>query len=121
MNEKTSKDLGYETEDASTSKLLWSGVTLAVLVIVAVAAMTVMFGVLYDARDEAINEVGPMVDLEAKPQGPILRVDPPRELIEMRAQSRSDGSTYGWVNKESGTVRIPVERAMKLLVGRGIQ
>ena len=109
MNKPTPKELGYETEDAKASGLVWAAVVLAVIVIASVAAMTVMFGVLYEARDAAINEVGPMVDLDTKPEGPILEVDPPRELVEMRIQNAIDIDSYGWVKRESGVVRIPVE------------
>ena len=109
---------GYETEDVQTPKLIWAGGILAAVILVSVAAMTLMFDVLADRRDESINSVGPMVDLREKPQGPILQVDPPGELIEMRQRSRKDSETYGWVSRESGTVRIPVDRAMQLVVER---
>lgn len=121
MNEATPKELGYETEDVRASGLVWAAVVLAVIVIVSVAAMTVMFGVLYESREEAVNRMGPMVDLDQRPEGPVLEVDPPRELIEMRIQNAIDTDSYGWVKKESGVVRIPVEQAMKLVVERGIQ
>lgn len=112
---------GYETSDARVSPLVWAVVFLAVLIVLSVAAMGVMFGVLYDAREEEITTVGPMVVLDAKPEGPILQVDPPKELIEMRERNEIETSSYGWIKRESGVVRIPIEEAMRLVVERGIQ
>ncbi|HEX2173209.1 MAG TPA: hypothetical protein VHL09_12280 [Dehalococcoidia bacterium] len=34
--------------------------------------------------------------------------------------SRESLSTYGWLNREQGTVRIPIERAIELTVQRGL-
>lgn len=118
MSEKTPTELGYETQDVRPGKLLVAALALAALVIVSVAAMTLMFGVLYDWREPSVNAVGPLSDLSEKPEGPILQVDPPRELIEMRARDAVETTSYGWVNRESGTVRIPIEQAMRLVVER---
>ena len=121
MNDKSTASPGYETEDVSASPIVWAGVILAVVIIVSVAAMTLMFGVLYQQREAAVNTVGPMADLQEKPTGPILQVDPPRELTEARQADMAKAESYGWVNREIGTVRIPVKRAMALVVARGIE
>jgi hypothetical protein len=40
-----------------------------------------------------------------------------RELLEEKmARSQQELSTYGWVDRESGVVRLPVERAMELVL-----
>lgn len=37
-------------------------------------------------------------------------------LQELQAAEQQDLQNYGWVNRSEGTVRIPVDRAMQLLV-----
>jgi len=39
-----------------------------------------------------------------------------------KIRGREDGllNSYGWVDEKAGTVRIPIERAMDLLVQRGL-
>ena len=37
-------------------------------------------------------------------------------LRESRAMQQEDATTYGWVDKSKGIVRIPIERAMELTV-----
>lgn len=103
------------------SRLVWAGAILASVIVASVAAMALMFGVLSESREETVNAVGPMVDLRERPKGPILQVDPSKELVDMRRQNAEAADSYGWVNRKAGTVRIPVERAMKLVVERGIK
>lgn len=49
------------------------------------------------------------------PKGPEGR--PAQEVLqEVRSQHEQELSSYGWVDKEKGVVRIPIERAMELLI-----
>lgn len=121
MTDKATDSPGYETEDVSASPVVWASVVLASVIVLSVAAMTLMFGVLYQQREADINAVGPMADLQEKPRGPILQVDPPRELTELRLADAEKSDSYGWVSRENGIVRIPVSRAMELVVARGIK
>jgi hypothetical protein len=54
------------------------------------------------------------------PPEPPLQVDGMRNLRAMRAAEDGLLTSYGWVNREANTVHIPVERAMDLLVERGL-
>jgi hypothetical protein len=51
---------------------------------------------------------------------PRLQISPRAELAEMRAAKERELTTYGWVDKEKQTVRIPIDRAMELLAQRGL-
>ncbi len=60
---------------------------------------------------------------EASPQArtfPKLQVSPPRDLEEFRAREEEQLHTYGWINRTSGIVRIPIERAMELVLQKGL-
>jgi hypothetical protein len=50
---------------------------------------------------------------------PRLQVSSPADLETFRQRQESDLHSYGWVNRTSGVVRIPIERAMELLVEKG--
>jgi hypothetical protein len=45
---------------------------------------------------------------------------PGASLAELRAAEDSDLNSYGWVDRKSGIARIPIERAMQLLLERGL-
>lgn len=51
---------------------------------------------------------------------PGLLVNEPTVLREFRTQEDLELSTYGWVNKGAGTVRLPIERAKALVLEHGL-
>jgi hypothetical protein len=51
---------------------------------------------------------------------PRLQISPRADMAEMRAAQERRLTTYGWVDKEKQIVRIPIDRAMELLVQRGL-
>jgi hypothetical protein len=54
------------------------------------------------------------------PPAPRLQVVPAQQLQQGRAAAEESLRSYGWVDKEAGIVRIPITRAMELLVERGL-
>ena len=62
----------------------------------------------------------PEARLPYRPPGPQLQSDPIRELEVMRATEEAYLTSYGWVDNSSGIARIPVTRAMDLLLAEGL-
>ena len=52
--------------------------------------------------------------------GPKLLTNEPLWLAQFRTQQREALTTYGWVDKDAGVVRLPIERAKQLIVERGL-
>ena len=61
----------------------------------------------------------PTTRAEEFPQ-PRLEVKPGARLAELRAAENADLNSYGWVDRNAGTVRIPIDRAMQLIFDRGL-
>jgi len=55
------------------------------------------------------------------PPAPRLQPSPPRDLQEMRAAEDSVLNGYAWVNPDQGVVRIPIARAMDLLIRQNLR
>jgi hypothetical protein len=51
---------------------------------------------------------------------PHLETNERTELNDIRLREENILSTYDYVDKNAGTVRIPIDRAMDLLAGRGL-
>lgn len=51
---------------------------------------------------------------------PRLEVRPGATLAELRAAEDADLNSYGSINRDAGTVHIPIDRAMQLIVERGL-
>jgi hypothetical protein len=51
---------------------------------------------------------------------PRLEVKGSADLAKLRAAEEADLNSYGWANRNSAIVRIPIDRAMQLLLERGL-
>lgn len=51
---------------------------------------------------------------------PQLEIDERNQLDKIRMDEAQTLSTYDWVDQKSGTVRIPIDRAMDLVAQRGL-
>ncbi len=110
----------YERRDMSVRLI---GTFLAGLIVTVIVVLLLM-GWLFDyfqAR-EAQRDLPPSPLAEARqvPSGPILQVAPRQDLKAMRIEEDALLHSYGWVDQKTGIVRIPIDRAMKLLAQRGL-
>ena len=55
-----------------------------------------------------------------EPPEPRLQTDPRQDLIDFRATEDDVLGSYGWVDKNAGVVRIPIDAAIKLTLERGL-
>ena len=93
---------------------------------VVLAVVTVAFAVLMwplasyflRARPEPSRAVE-RID-RSRPAGPLLQVDPAAELAELRRQEQRALDGYGWVDRGAGIARVPVERALELVLAEGV-
>lgn len=52
---------------------------------------------------------------------PRLQLNPAAELAAHRAAEWRELTTYGWVDRQAGRVRLPIDRAMQDLAASGIK
>ena len=111
----------YEHTDANVWLIVKFGIWLFVSAIIIHVGLGFMFGLL---KQEAIktqpNEYPLATNAEPRlPPEPRLQSYPRTDLYEFRTGMEQKLHSYGWVNKDAGTVHIPIERAMDLLIERG--
>jgi hypothetical protein len=68
---------------------------------------------------EALH-LGRIPDTLPQPPAPRLQIDPTADLERLRAAESENLSTFGWADHDRKNVRIPIERAMKLLSEKGL-
>jgi hypothetical protein len=124
MNMNTEHKQGevrHETTDISARTVFWGMFSLAVLV---AAAMLLLLGVYryfaaeHARRDPALHPLA--AERPALPPEPRLQPIPAQDMEQMRRAEQQRLSTYGWVDRQQGIVRLPVERAMELIEQRGL-
>jgi hypothetical protein len=111
---------GYERSDASASMLAKVGIVLAVSLVCIFVGILVLFRVfsyveplLFDQEPHALAQT------RQPGEGPRLQLDPPQQKIDMKATEDHVLTTYDWVDREQGLVRIPIDRAIAILVKQG--
>jgi hypothetical protein len=64
----------------------------------------------------------PFLQAQAPPTGDVgtLVLSPVQHLAGFRAEEEKTLGQYAWLDKNAGTVRIPIEKAMELLLARGV-
>jgi hypothetical protein len=116
-----SPDAGYEHTDADVGPLAVLAVTIGLLVLISLTGVAIMWRVMaYETHDSGTLRGSPLAGLRPLPPSPRLQIYPATDLKDTREQEHELLSTYGWVEKDKGVVRIPVDRAMDLLAERGL-
>jgi hypothetical protein len=119
----TNPKVAHETSDVSTPDIAKFGVG---LIIVAIVTHILMWG-LYEyfaarePRAQAAGQARDQLPPEPRLQGaPGHEIHPVEELNAMRRAEDSILTTYAWVAQDSGTARVPIEQAIKMLAERGL-
>jgi hypothetical protein len=113
-------EVGHEQSDLSVMAITIFGIVLTGVLIAALVSMAWLFGFFesWEARQDA--PPSPLAAVRSGPPQPLLQVHPVQDLKALRAAEDKILTGYGWVNKEAGIARIPIARAMELLVERGL-
>ena len=115
-------EVRHETTDVNIRAILIFGGALIVSAVVISFAVWVLFRY-FEARET--RRVAPEYPLAATqesrlPPEPRLQTNPREDLEQLREQEEQILNSYGWVDKNGGVARIPIEEAMKLVVQRGL-
>ncbi len=118
------REEGYERRDASIPGLLQGAFWMALVLFVTLMLMRFVFG--YFKKVQPLGPTAsPLVTpaqqaKEMLPPSPRLQVQPHNELVDYCDAQQKQVNTYGWIDEQSGVVRIPVDRAMDLILTRGL-
>jgi hypothetical protein len=110
---------GYETRDASARGLSNFIAYVGLLILV---ALLLCWGLLrYVSPHQAGPALAsPFAGKVQTPPVPRLQVNPRQDWLNYQAKQLQSLESYGWENRDTQTVRIPIERAMDLLLKKGL-
>ena len=110
---------GSETRDANVRGVY---TFLVVLGIVLVLTAILCWGLLkyFSAIRDHSAPASPFAETRQLPTGPQLQANPRQDLLRFRAEQEHSLESYSWENKDDGTVRVPIERAMEMLLKQGL-
>ena len=114
-------DVSYEKRDVNPRAILYVGISIIISAVILHFVLLWLFD-LFNAR-EAHKGKPPATLVNTKrqpPPAPRLQTDAPDDLQEMRVHEKALLESYGWVDRGQGIVHIPMERAIDLLIERGL-
>jgi len=122
--------MGHETRDVSVRGIALFGAALAAMVLLVLGAMVLWFDHLASSESRLQREPVSMVTRGTRgaarpanpmPPDPRLQDDPAGDLARMRAEEQKALDGYGWVDRDRGVVSVPIEKAMEIVVKKGLR
>jgi heterodisulfide reductase subunit A-like polyferredoxin len=109
---------GHETSDADVRQIVLIGGGLALTL---AAVGLAVYGIFqYLSAHPVSIQSNPMAVYDSQiPPQPRIQEHPAVQIQQLHAYEDQALSTYGWVDKKEGIVRIPIDRAMELQLQRG--
>lgn len=112
----------HEESDVNIRGILMFAAGLLAVAVVIHIAMWLLFRI-FDAREARRQTIEYPLAIQQEnrlPPEPRLQTNPRQDLQDLRAAEQNVLTTYGWVDKNAGVVRIPIDDAMKLTLERGL-
>jgi hypothetical protein len=110
----------HETSDVNVPSVLGFGAGLIVSGLVISLLVWALFLYFSEQAARRGSTVAGLTQQQTLPPPPRLQTNPRGDLLELREAEDRVLTTYGWVDRNAGVVRIPIEQAMKLTVERGL-
>ena len=110
---------GYEHKDANVPSLLRFGVILAILIAAVMLLMVPTWNFISKLEPEG-PPASPFVSERPLPPQPRLQAHPAADLKRYCEMEEQELTTYGWVDQHNGLVRIPVDRAVDMILQKGL-
>jgi hypothetical protein len=110
----------HEESDVVLRPVVIAGVALLIVVLLSALAMFGLFHVLANEEARLSPPANPLAAAEGPrvPPEPRLQTHPVRDLEELHKAENELLTSYAWVDKSAGTVRIPIDRAIEILAER---
>jgi hypothetical protein len=111
---------GHEDSDVRVKGILMFALGLVALgMVVHVVLGLVMQGF---SRRESTGQAlrPPFLAVDVVPPAPRLQGNPGVDLVQFKEHELDRLNHYGWIDKETGIARIPIDRAMDILAQKGL-
>ena len=111
----------HEHSDANVWIIVKFGLWLGVSAIVIHIGLGFLFGLFVKQSEETNPQFPLAIGQEQRlPAAPRLQQFPVNEFVAFRKHEQAVLEEYGWVSKEAGVVRIPIDEAMRRAVASGL-
>ncbi len=117
MNDDRPKN---EKRDANVGVLFWLAALLVLSVFITLLVTEGIFHAFVVHRAAVDRPLPEIAHARSNFPQPSLQVAPTEDLQKMREREERELNSYGWIDRQKGVVRLPIERAIELLSQRGL-
>src|SRR6185436_18672540 len=113
----------YEHTDAHVGPMVKFAIWLMISAIIVHVGLAAMYWLLVRESTERVDTQRYPLAVNTPtrlPAAPRLQQFPRNELYDFRTKENQQLDSYGWVDKNAGTVHIPIDDAMRLMLERGV-
>jgi hypothetical protein len=111
----------HEESDVNVRAIFGFGAGLLAVAIAIHVLVWLLFLVLSARARTVETPVYPLATTgDRVPPEPRLQIAPRQDLLDLRAREALILGTYGWIDRNAGIVRIPIDEAVRLTLERGL-
>jgi hypothetical protein len=111
---------GYEKSDANPRGLLYFVLIMAAILAATSLSLIGLFKHFERTENPGSFVAAPFAGAQPLPPPPRIQPVPGVDMQSYYQSQQNLLNTYGWVDKQNGIVRLPIDRAMELLLQRGL-
>jgi hypothetical protein len=115
-----SRSPGHELSDVNVRLIFVFGLAIIVLGLIVHFTLTAFVRSLARQQAHAVSASRGPSDISLQSSEPPLQEAPAAELAKLRAEEDAKLNSYDWVDRRAGVVRIPIDRAMALVLKKGL-
>jgi hypothetical protein len=119
-NPRAAQSQGYEKTDASPRGLVYFVLTMAAILAATCLALIWLFKHFQKTENPGSVVAVPFAAGRPLPSPPRIQANPGADMQSYSESQQNLLNTYGWIDRQNGVVRLPIDRAMELLLERGL-
>jgi hypothetical protein len=115
-------EVHHETTDVNFRAILAFGAGMIVVAVGIYFLVWLLFGYFTSREAKRVPPEYPLAASQGErlPPEPRLQTTPRADMRDLRASEDAVLDSYGWVDKNAGIVRIPIDEAIRLTLQRGL-
>lgn len=111
---------GYEKSDANPRSLVYFTLTMAAILAATCVSLIWLFKHYEKTENPGSFVAAPFSGTRPLPPPPRIQSNPALDMQSYLQSQQSLLNSYGWIDRQNGIVRLPMDRAMELLLERGL-
>jgi hypothetical protein len=118
-DERNQQRSGHQASEINLRVVTWTAIGLMISVIAVFVTVGGLFS-LFKRQYASASAPSRITTPGRLPPAPRLQANPTSDWRELLEAENAKLNSYGWIDKSGGVIRIPIDRAMDLLVQRGL-